>query len=798
MRLNDFKIGWRILISEPAYLAIVTFGMALGFAACFLLLGYVNYSFSYDHQVPDLDRVYTVKQRINVFSAQSLVVDALPMPFIDVAKNSGLAEDVGMVHGMEGVAVGNGRPVGMEIDVVDSGFVQIFGLHALEGDLGSVLKNPDAIALTVSTAAKLFGHAHVLGLTLTIDGKAFLVAAVLADAPDNTNQPYGLLVGPQSSAWSVEQRNQARNDWGDGACRIFLKLKPGTSAHALQEAMQNVSDQYNFGDPISPEMRSKLGGKKPRDVELIALSDRYFDVDLRNGGASGDRQVVMGLAAVAVMILVLAATNYVNLNIVRTIRRRREIGLRKLLGARAAHLMSLFMAESFIVTFVAAMLGMLMIWLVLPLFSSLMMRNLSAQFNGAAFAVALAIGFLVACLTGLYPAWVAFKVIAARALQGRDNQETASGFGLRRILTVVQYTLAIGFTGVTLSIAWQIYFSSHVSPGFDTNHLFVLTMPIDLSDPKGVAFEDAVKRVPGVVDVASSTNPPGMSNHKIGFEMKDKAGQIVSISAQNVSPNFFDLIQVNATAGRLFEAGHDHADDEHLVVLNSFGARTLGFVNPEAAIGQTISYHQKSWEVIGIAPEIRHQSMREAMAPTVYKLASRNNVLTIRTNLERSQLESTLSGLWERAFPAFPFELLSAQDSIAQTYADDVRLAKLLTAASVLAILIAAFGIYVLSAYTVQRRYREITLRKLYGASGSAIGRLLAREFGELIGVSTLLGLLVAYVASSRYLAQFVEHAPMGLSPLFIGSLLTMLIALLTVWRHVRTAMNVSPSAALR
>jgi putative ABC transport system permease protein len=318
-------------------------------------------------------------------------------------------------------------------------------------------------------------------------------------------------------------------------------------------------------------------------------------------------------------------------------------------------------------------------------------------------------------------------------------------------------------------------------------------------------FYEKLSKLPGVTGIAASLNAPGSNANNTSHEIRLPSGQSVQVSRQFVTNNFFEIYNLQARAGRLFDSHIDLSDNKTNVVLNWAAAQALGFTSPNAAVGQSVSGitpgKSTTLTIIGIAPDILQRSMREKNQPTIYFRFDRSPGstpwLTVRTNGDVAGVEKEIADIWRKSFPTKDLNMHSVQEEIAQTYAEDVRYAKLLGASSSLAIAIAAFGIYVLSAYSVQRRAREIVLRKLYGAGGREIAQILGREFGSLIAVSALIGLPVAYLASSRYLAEFVERAPMGAWPLLMALMLALIVAMSATCRHVLIAMKMKPALAL-
>jgi putative ABC transport system permease protein len=801
INLRDFRIGWRLLVKEPAYSAVVILGLAVGFCACFLLLGYVAQSLSYNRHVAERERIYRLIQHWNIPGTPDTWSEATSLPARAAAVASGvpLLASAFIGHDVD-VKVGN-RVQSIMLAVVDPDFRTIFQPRALAGDLAGALARPDALALSRETAIKLFGNPDAVGKTVYIGGQPYLVLAVVADQPAATTFPYEALAGIGTTAWSAEYRQLVTTNWGSAHGPTYLKLAPGADPDAVTEAVRRAMLASNFYKGLTAEQIASLHGRDMIDFRLRPLSEAYLDPDIGMGtGIHGDRKTIFGLATVALLILVLAATNYVNLATVRTVRRQREIALRKVLGASAGAVGRQFLAESVLVCLIATGLGLLLAWLLLPVFSDLVQRKLDDMFTPASLGLAVLLGVLLGVLAGAYPSWSALKVHPSAALSGRGNVETAGGLWLRRALTVLQFATAMGLTGMTLAVAWQTRYASSLDPGFDPGPLLVFGTRADMRSANVRAFRDAVLRLPGVDGVAETDLP--LTVNIDGTTLQRDGGAPTQLNWFSVSPEFFRVYGLKPLAGRLYDPARDRLDDYARVVLNEAAARKLGFASARDAVGKTVhelgAGGRGPIQVVGVAPDIRHRSAREPMQPTIYNLSPYIGTFTVRSERRLDAVRRQIEDLWPRYFPNDVLDIERVSTTFADSYADDLRLAKLLAAASVIATAIAAFGIYVLAAYSVQRREKEIVLRKLYGARGGAIGSLVAREFAFLIGAGALLGLPLAWLALQNYLAAFTERAPIGAWTILGALLIACVVALGSTLRHTLAAVRIRPALALR
>jgi putative ABC transport system permease protein len=799
VKLRDFRIGWRLLVKEPAFSAVVILGLAVGFCACFLLLGYVSHSLSYDRHVPEREQVYRLMQRWNISTADGKWSDAASLPARDGAIASGvpllastfLTRDIDIKTGANVQTI--------KLAVVDPDFRRIFQPAVVAGDLAAALARPDALALTRETAAKLFGGQNALGKTVQVAGRPYLVLAVLEDQPAATTLPYESLAGTSTTIWKDEYRKLVTTNWGSSHGPTYIKLAPGADPQQVADSVRRAMLASSFYTRQTPEQKASLNGRDMIDFRLGPLAGAYLDPDVGDRSTThGDRKTIFGLATVALLILVLAATNYVNLATVRTVRRQREIAVRKALGASAGAVSRQFLAESVLVCLIATGIGLLLAWLLLPVFSDLVQRKLDRMFTPTSLGLSLLLGVLLGIVSGAYPTWSALKVRPTAALSGRGNVETTGGLWLRRVLTVLQFATAMGLTGLTLAVAWQTRYVSSLDPGFDPGPLLVARTSEDMRDANTRAFRDALARLPGVDGVGISDFPVTVNFNSTALQRD--GGAPIEINYFYVSPEFFRVYGLKPLAGRLYDPARDKLEDEGKIVINESGARKFGFASAQDAIGKTIRQPngKDPMQVVGVAPDIRHRTAREEMQPTIYYLSPRVGTFTVRSERNLEAVQRAIEELWPRYFPNDVVDVKLVASSFALSYADDLRLAKLLAASSVIATAIAAFGIYVLAAYSVQRRAREIVLRKLYGAGNTAVGGLVMREFLVLIGAGALLGLPPAWLAMQHYLASFTERAPIGIWTIAGALLVAGAVALGSTLRHTLAAVRIRPALALR
>ena len=814
MKIKDFLIGWRTLVQEPAYSLVVVLGLGVGFATALLLLGFVRYSWQYNAQVPDADHVYVIKQRFNVdpkapsYDQAPLLLRAAAASLPGVVAATGYIparpQDTGLTVRVDG------HLQRLDSLTVLPSFPAMMGLQALSGNIDEALDRPDSFAISEAGAVRLFGSKNILGRTVLVEGKLLRVGAVLHTPAANTTIPFEGLIGVNSvlAAEVKDEMVSSKQGWWG---KILLRVHPDASLPAITAALQQAVDSAPAIQSQAAGMaKAQLGKRKVMDISLMPLRKAYFDRDvadnyITSAGERANPMIVAGLGAMAVLILALAAINYVNLAAVRVLRRQREVAMRKVLGARVRDIVLQQLAESMLVAMLAAGLGLLLAWVALPMFSELVNRKLDSILAPENLAAALVVGLVLGALSAVYPAWIAVRVRASQALAGRAETESVAGMRLRRVLTVVQVATSMGFASVALAVAWQTGYAMHASPGFDPNPLLIVVVPEQGKEGPAKArnFRTAVAALPGVVGVAVSEDAVGRNKNAWLRDLTRDGGASARMEVKAVSANFFEVYGIKPAAGRLFDSKLDKDDDPVPLLINAIAAKQLGFATPEAALGQTVKFagfdgkvvHK---QVIGIVPQLRFLSMREAPAPVAYDLFRSGATLSVRAPGSLVQLEAAIQALWPAYFPESRLEMQRAKDILEANYADDARLARLLAVATGIALAIAAFGTYVLSAHTVQRRAREIVMRKLHGARRRHIGMLVVREIGTLALIAAALALPLAAVTIERYLATYVEHAPIGYWTLLFALASTLAVSLLAVARHALIAMRMMPAQALR
>lgn len=817
---TSWRSAWRQLRAEPGTAILVIVGLALGLALTLLTASFLQDMLWPDGELPEHDRLVTFEWRVRGPGGTTTAwfgdVPAVPL-------HAALRDTSAPVGPMSRVlytqlparaadAQGVQRNTRLVIALADPDIQTLLGLRPLAGDMTAALSSPEGVALTAGTAEKLFGTTQVVGRSFTIaippgpDGRTpavqftLTVKAVLPTPNLNGSLTYDAIAGfqaPAAKAYLARSRG-----WYQASGRLFARLQPGASADQLSDLAQRIADRQPLPSGFPADFLK--GGGKAAYLRAMPVKD----VGLHGAGSPLRRLQLGSLAAAAAGVLALAVINFVNLWSVRTLKRQREIGLRKSLGAGAVRLAGQFFFEALVVAGLAGALGLLLAWWATPAAEVLMQHQFHAPVLGAGM-VALT-GLLcvaIAALSALPLTSIALRVRPAESLAGRSHSEGAASRWLRRLMTTLQFGAAALFAVLALTVLWQAEHAGDMPRGFELRDRVAIDLPWWTQPAQTTALLARVRSWPEVIAAAAADDVPGRDFTSWYGEFRGPGGVPVNLrTGVDFTPGYLQTWGMKLVAGRL-SADHGAEVAQNAVVLDRSAVRVLGFASPEAAIGQALGTAPnfrdgKPATVVAVIDDIRLEGPRSPPQPhAITPLAERYaGVLGVHSR-DPQATRARLSALVKATFPDAQAQALPARDMLLQKVADDARLGRLIGVGGLLALGLAAVGIYALAAYTLRRREREIVLRRLHGAGAGAVAGLLVQEFAGVLAVACAVALPVAAWLSQRYLADFVERAPVGPGSLWVlvaATALLVAVTALAVARHLHAALSLRPLQALR
>ncbi|MET3117442.1 putative ABC transport system permease protein [Undibacterium sp. GrIS 1.8] len=801
MKFRDFRIGWRLLIQEPAHSLVAIIGLAIGFMVFFLGLSYIYYALHFDRHVPEYQHIFIVKSLPNWEDQRWH--ENIPTLVKDGLERSGLPLHAARLVVLDTEMRGDGAVQNVKLTTADASLIEVFGIKPVEGDLLVALSRPNALALTVSTARRLFGDTHALGKYVHIKNDTFLVSAIISDTPDNSTVPFSAVTGINTLAWKADERKAILDSWSDLSARLYIKLGANISADQIARRIAEDADRSPLRAQLKAEQLAQLGHDPLYEVKLGALTDSFLDpvVGGGNGSRKGNRTITISVACIALFVLLLAIANYVNLATVRIIARQREIAIRKVLGAPHWRVVMQVLTETILVSLIAAGVGMLLAWLVLPGFSALSGFALESLLTATNFLLGIlaVLGFsiVIGLLAGFYPALMTAKIRPSAILAGRGSSVSTHGMWLRRSLTVFQFAVGMFFISMALTMSGQLQHISRLNFGFDPDKFLSIEMPYGLEQANAKSFSDAVRRLPSVVKTTASTVAIGQADFwNVDITMPD--ARVIKLDKTLVSPDYFNVYEIAPLAGRLFDAKIDNVDNPSVVVIDALAVTRLGFSSPTAAVGQFIKVKDKPLQIIGVNQPVRTQSLLMDAAPRVFMLSLETPSLSVKFEGDPAIVSAAITHLWAQHFPQNILQIKPVRNLLERGPRQIEPMLIIVSIVMCIVISLAFVGMYILSAYSLQRRSKEIVLRKLYGAMGRDIAQLLSYEFIVLIVVSALLGLPVAYVMGESLLDEFAERAAIGPWAVLAALVSASIVAMISTIRHTRVAMHMSPASALR
>ena len=808
---------YRSLSRHRLYAALNVLGLALGVAVFLVLTLVVRYESNFDRWLPHASHVYRLDQTL-MFPGQPTVensgvtfvaYDLLRTDFPQIMAGTRLFE--------RDLPVSAGTIIDSEsVTYVDPGFFRVFELPLVSGDWSTALSEPSSVVLTQAAARKYFGTARARGRSIDIskDGikHSFTVSAVMKDLPGATTLTFSILA-PLTPA--VETGEQGFQSWGSEEGETYLRFRTTTDAKAVAAGLRDFVSRRAAGtgpDTLGPRPADSMA------LGLVALPDAHFhDVNIETTPPGVDRRVVLSLGAIGVLALITAAINYINLATARSDLRAREVALRKVMGATRRMLLAQFLAEALALVALAALIGLALTELAMPVVDALGGWAVRIDY----LRVVPLLGGLVLVIgigAGLYPAMLLSGYQPAAVLAAvRTPAGGRLGSRLRGLLVLAQFAGAIGFAICTLVIDQQAAFMRTADRGFDRQGLIVVqSLSAQELIPRQDAIISALRRVLGVISATRSDQQPNTDSRINEFVSRPGlVGPSPILAIQAIGRDYFSTYGIRLIAGRLFDDAHpadDRAGDltgKHVAsaVLNARAVKTLGFPDPRAAIGKTMtvglrSEYKPRLQIIGVVRNVRFMSPREPVDPEIYRYDTHGfqyAEATIRyRGVPRAAMMDRLQAAWRSVAPDNPFVAKTAEERLADFFRPDEQRARLFSAGAVLAVAIACLGLYGLASFNTTRRVREIGIRKTLGASTRDVLLLLVFQFIRPVLIANVIAWPIAWAAMRGWLSGFDQR--IALSPLYFVAVgvAALVLSILTVLGQAWLVARAEPARALR
>ncbi len=789
-------IATRSLYKNLGYTAINIFGLAIGLACCLLVTLYVRFELSYENFHENKESIYRYiprGERDGNVSMQTM----LPAGFAPLIGES--FREVEMFTRFSDV---NERPLirkgdtfldAKTLSIADKDFFKMFSFRLVQGDANTVLSRPGTIAIAKSVADKYFPAGDAVGQVIRYDNAYdYEITGVFEDVPANSHLQFTYLTTFETIAKMVEDQ------YGFPADRFLNSLDAWNySAYFYIPNEKDLDGLAKRIDKKFTEARKETFNNQALGDWLQPLSEIHFTQGIKADTANGDMNYVYIFSVVALLILIVACFNFMNLSTARAMKRAKEVGLRKVMGAFRHQLIKQFLGETIMLVSISLVIGIILLEMLVPMFNSLVGQQLEVSYLGenSVLIYILLAGLFTGILAGSYPAFYLSSFVPAQVLKGQVGP--SGNAGLRKILTVMQFGVAAFLMIGTLIVYQQMSFIQNKNLGFDKESIVYMNPPSPLWDKKEV-FKESLLANSSIKSVTFSNGTPGMSTSTWQYDFPGLDIPKRSMNTMIVDYDYLKTFGLEIIEGR--DLSIEFATDStESYLINEAAVADLMLEKPLGTPIRALDGHPIG-RVVGVVKDFHYRSLHRKIEPLVLRIDP-GNMWCMSVKLSTGNLKDHLALVeqeWKKLAPDYPFTYQFVDETIERQYKAEQNTGVLIGSFAMLAILIACLGLLGLTAFMTEQRKKEIGVRKVLGASVSGIVFLLSKDFSRLIIIAFVLVVPLAWYAMSQWLSDFAYQVT--INPfVFVGAgLIVVAIAFLSVFYQALKAAVINPSETLR
>jgi len=784
---NYLMVALRKFRQQKLYAVINIAGLAVGLACCLLILLWVKDEMSYDRYYPHADRIYRVITTDHTGGGQMKFAGSPSLLAGYLLDNYPEVEAVTRIQaGWPGwnLHLGDRRFTEERLAAADPSFFEVFGHRFLAGNREHAFDDRYSIVLTESLARKCFGDEDPLGRTIKMSDTDLTVTGVVADVSANSHIQFDYVFPAVNMA---DWRESDMESWSYIQFATYLRLKPGMDAAAFNARIRDLVRRHAADSPYTLELQALA------DVHLQSTGIESWPMEYPH---AGNMIYVVLFNAIALCILALACINYMNLATARAVTRAREVGIRKTVGAGRWDLVKQFYGESFLVTGVAMLAAVGLVLLALPVFNRLSGKELDILYLLRPWNLLglLGLGLVTALVSGSYPALLLASFRTTTVLQQQSPRTGGGGQAFRKLLVISQFVFTSVLLVVTLTIYLQLRFVQTADKGYHSEDIIAFASYGFLGENWDAARQEFLAD-PRVITAAQSFPLSYRAQGRDDARWEGQpAGQKVTLFPMGVRWDFLELWDIELVDGRFFTRDHPADMDNYLV--NESTARVLGWQEP---VGKWLEWNGNRGTVIGVLKDVHLGSFHHPIQPVVYNFSRRPFFACVR--VQPGRLEGMIPWfhqMWDRFAPDEPFQYSIISMKVAEQYDPDWKIAEMIFYFTGLAVLIACLGLFGLAAFTVERRTKEIGIRKIMGAGAGRIVGMVCREFTLWVILANLLAIPLAWLAAREWLDRFAYRIDLGWEIFTVVLAAALGLALLTVTGQALRAARANPVDALR
>ena len=779
-------------------------GLAIGMAGCILIMLYVTDELSYDHYHEKAEQIYRAgidgkigEMEIQTYTSAAPIARTMVEEFPEVL--NAVRFDGG---GNQMITYKNRSFIEDGIYYVDSTVFDIFSWNLLKGNPKTALANPNSLVLTETMARKYFGDENPMGQSLTFDNRSeYKVTGVMEDVPHNSHLTFDFLASLSTLPHSRSEQ------WMSDRYATYILLQGGITDKAIEPKLGDFLQEHagpQIEEQLGITMDEWLAGDNRYGYFLEPLTGIWLDSEASmQPQPVGDKRYVLIFALVAVFILLIACVNFMNLTTAKSSNRAREVGMRKVAGARRNQLIRQFLTESVMLSFIALVVAVALVHLMMPTFNNLTQKELTIPYLSDPWFIPglLLLALITGLIAGSYSSisLSSFKIITV--LKGRIQSGT-KGAMFRSGLVVFQFAISVAIIIGTFVVYNQLQYMQNKKLGFDKEQVLVIKRPHALSDQMET-FKQELLKYPEITAAGASSQVPGSGFSGNVYQREGASSdQMIHFRTMSGDYDFPEAMGMTIKQGRYFS--RDFPGDSSSVVINEAAVKTLGYDNP---VGRYLMAYGANGEIInqlkivGVMENFHTESMHEQIPNVVIQYPDNLHAhyMAIRVNGQNlSQTLSKVENMWQEFLPRQPFDYFFMDNYFDELHKAEARTGKLLGIFSVLALFIASMGLFGLSSFITEQRTKEIGVRKVMGSTVSNILLLLNKQFTKWILVANLIAWPVAWYFMNDWLQNFAYRIDLSLLPFILVGIGSVLLAALTVSYQTFRAATVNPARSLR
>ncbi len=795
---NFFITAWRNLAKNKVFTLLNVSGLAIGIAVCLIIGVWLQRELSFDNFHPKGDKIYRLTNTFKSESESFSQAPSGPAFGAQLTKQLPSVQSTCRLFGeLLKVKAGNDQFIEPNCLIVDSNFFSFFGFKLIKGQQDKVLLTPNQTVLTEKLAIKYFGSTdNAIGKDLLIDGEfPMTVTGVAENPPVNSHIQFDMLVAfahlkkKATEQWQFD----IDNFWVGGWPNTYVQLADPDKWQEAEKQINDVAARFSEKEWKENKMSYRY--------HLQAMGDIHLKSKLRyDANNNGSLARVNIFSIVGIIVLLLACINYINLTTAGAIKRAKETSVRKVVGATRVQLVRQFFLETFLVCTVAVLLGVGLLYISLPGFSQLVGQSYHLEFSAMNLLIIFGFIFSISAIAGIYPAAILSSFHPAICLKGNFSL-SRKGNLIRKSLVVFQFTISIALVAALIIISRQMNFIKNKSLGFNGNAVVEVRFYGEESVLKQYAsLRDKLLSSPYILNVAkhSQNVVGGLGNGWTTTENLKGEEISTSLYGMSVDTTFFDTYSMKLAAGRSFSRDFP-TDSTKSVMVNEAAVRTFGWGKPENAIGKRFGKGDNTQFVIGVVKDFNFENLHKPVEALLISYTKAGNTLSLKIDTRHAdEALNHLKKIWTAAVPDLPLQYAFVDEKINQQYGNESKMQGVFYGFAGLSLLIACLGLFGLSIYVVERKVKEIGIRKVLGASVPGIVNLLSRDFLKLVLIAVLLATPLSWMLMNQWLMDFAYRINITWWVFAVAGCIALLIALLTVsFQAIKAAIS-NPVKSLR